>query len=68
MADERSRKRLWEDFAFNFLSKTPADIVQSKGMLVVIEITELADAMLEAHDKRWKKPDRPTIGLTKTEK
>ena len=70
MADERSRKRLWEDFAFNFLSKTPAEIVQARGKQVVQDISELADALLEAHDSRWKKDDlRPgTLVLQKPTK
>ena len=57
MADERSRKRLWEDFAFNFLSKTPAETVQARGVKVVDDISVLADALLEAHDNRWKKDE-----------
>jgi hypothetical protein len=46
--EERSRKRLWEDYVFHFLQKIPPDHPDP-----VARVSSLADAMLEAHDLRW---------------
>lgn len=53
---------------YGFLQKTPAEVVQAQGKAAIANIATLADAMLAEHEARFKKPDRPTLGLTKTEK
>lgn len=64
--EERSRKRLWEDYVFHFLQKVPPDQLDS----AVFKVSGLADAMLVAHDDRWNlgkalSEGRATIRLTK---
>jgi hypothetical protein len=57
--EERSRKRLWEDYVFHFLQKVPPEQVDKRRHSVVPDVCDLADAMLAAHDSRWKKPPEP---------
>jgi len=53
MADERSKRRLWEDFAFHFLAKQPqaAEFPRDAAILAA----NFADSMLEQWAKRWLK-------------
>lgn len=50
MADERSRKRLWEDYVFQFLQKVPQEDITG----CVQKVASLADDMLAEHDCRWR--------------
>ncbi len=59
MAEERSRKRLWEDYVFQFLQKIPQEDITT----CIHQVARLADGMLEEHDNRWR--SKTTLGLTK---
>jgi hypothetical protein len=75
--EERSRKRLWEDYVFHFLQKIPPEQIDKQRNLVVGDVAALADSMLAEHDQRWRvvvstsegrtevkfKPRRPQGGI-----